>query len=45
MTGTAETADGTEFYARQPQPTPEQPPFEAQERGTGYAPDHEAEAL
>ena len=38
-------ADGTEFYARQPQPTPEQPPFEAQERGTGYAPDHEAEAL
>ena len=38
-------ADGTEFYPRQPQPTPEQPPFEAQERGTGYAPDHEAEAL
>lgn len=38
-------ADGTEFYARQPQPTPEQLPFEAQERGTGYAPDHEAEAL
>lgn len=30
-----------EFYARQPQPVPEQPPFEAQERGAGYAPDHE----
>ena len=42
---TQSAADGTEFYGRQPQPTPEQPPFEAQERGTGYAPDHEAEAL
>ena len=38
-------AEETQFYARQPQPTPEQPPFEAQERGTGYAPDHDAEAL
>ena len=35
---------GQEFYARQPQPVPEQPPFEAQARGAGYAPDHEADA-
>lgn len=42
---TQNAADGTAFYARQPQPTPEQPPFEVQERGSGYAPDHEAEAL
>ena len=45
QSGYGQAADGGEFYARQPQTVPEQPPFEAQERGAGYTPDHEAEAL